>query len=129
MIPGKAAIIFLLDRYSKKGIYLIIKNLVVEFLDEVVEAEFDGFPAEVRAKTIRISNLIMEFGLPHIGMPYIKHVQDKIWEIRALQGRSLYIIGDDKKVIILRCFIKKTNRLPQKELNIARKRAKEIQNG
>jgi len=106
-----------------------MKNWVVEFLDEVVEAEFDDFPAEVRAKTIRISNLIMEFGLQNIGMPYIKHVQDKIWEIRALQGRSLYITDAGKKVIILRCFIKKTNRLPQKELNIARKRAKEVWNG
>jgi phage-related protein len=106
-----------------------MKNWGVEFLDEVVEAEFDGFPAEVRAKTIRISNLIMEFGLPNIGMPYIKHVQDKIWEIRAFQGRCLYITSTDKKVIILRCFIKKSNQLPQKELNIARKRAKEIQNG
>ena len=106
-----------------------MKNWVVEFLDEVVEAEFDDFPSEVRAKTIHISNLIIEFGLQKIGMPYIRHVQDKIWEIRALQGRSLYITDVGEKVIILRCFIKKSNRLPKKELKIARKRAKEIQNG
>jgi hypothetical protein len=68
-----------------------MEKWVVEFLNETVEAEFECLPAEARAKTIHISKLIREFGLPDIGLPYIRHVQDKIWEIRALQGRSLYI--------------------------------------
>jgi phage-related protein len=102
---------------------------VIEFLDQTVEAEFESLPAEVRAKTIHISNLIREFGLPNIGLPYIKHVQDKIWELRALHGRSLYITATGKRIIILRCFIKKSNKLPRKELKTAVKRAKEIKNG
>lgn len=106
-----------------------MKTWVIEFLDQTVEAEFESLPAEVRAKTIHISNLISEFGLPNIGLPYIKHIQDKIWELRALQGRSLYITTTGKKIIILRCFIKKSNKLPRKELKIALKRAKEIKNG
>ncbi|EMS80487.1 type II toxin-antitoxin system RelE/ParE family toxin [Desulfotignum phosphitoxidans] len=106
-----------------------MKTWVIEFLNQTVEAEFESLPAEVRAKTIHISNLIREFGLPNIGMPYIKHIQDKIWELRALQGRSLYITTTGKKIIILRCFIKKSNKLPRKELRIALKRAEEIKNG
>ena len=101
----------------------------VEFLDETVEAEFESFPAEVRAKTVQIINLIREFGLHNVGMPYTRPVQDKIWEIRALQGRSLYITASGKKILILRCFIKKSNKLPQKELKIAQKRAREVQDG
>jgi phage-related protein len=106
-----------------------MKTWVIEFLNQTVEAEFESLPAEVRAKTIHISNLIREFGLPNIGMPYIKHIQDKMWELRALQGRSLYITTTGKKIIILRCFIKKSNKLPRKELRIALKRAEEIKNG
>lgn len=101
----------------------------VEFLDETVEAEFESFPAEVRAKTVQIINLIREFGLHNVGMPYTRPVQDKVWEIRALQGRSLYITASGKKILILRCFIKKSNKLPQKELKIAQKRAREVQDG
>jgi phage-related protein len=101
----------------------------IEFLNETVEAEFERLPAEARAKTIHISNLIREFGLPNIGLPYIRHVQDKLWEIRAFQGRSLYITAAGKKVIILRCFIKKSKKLPRKELKIALERAGEIKNG
>jgi len=106
-----------------------MEKWVVEFLNETVEAEFECLPAEARAKTIHISKLIREFGLPDIGLPYTRHVQDKIWEIRALQGRSLYITAAGKKVIILRCFIKKSKKLPRKELKIAIKRAGEIENG
>ena len=106
-----------------------MENWTVEFLDETVESEFESLPAGVRAKTVHISNLIREFGLPNIGLPYIRHVQDKIWEIRALEGRSLYITATGRKIIILRCFIKKSNKLPRKELQIALKRAGEIKNG
>jgi hypothetical protein len=41
-------------------------NWEIEFLDETVESEFESLPAEVRAKTVHISNLIKEFGLPNI---------------------------------------------------------------
>ncbi|TVR02886.1 MAG: type II toxin-antitoxin system RelE/ParE family toxin [Desulfovibrionales bacterium] len=106
---------------------------LVEFLNDTVEAEFDSFPVEVKAKTVHISNLIREFGLPNIGMPYVKHVQDKIWEIRAAgkseQGRCLYVATVGKRVVILRCFLKKTQKLPRKELAIALNRAKELSNG
>ncbi|WP_084590936.1 type II toxin-antitoxin system RelE/ParE family toxin [Desulfonatronovibrio magnus] len=62
-------------------------------------------------------------------MPYTRPVQDKIWEIRAQHGRSLYITASGRKILILRCFIKKTNKLPQRELKIALKRAREVQDG
>jgi phage-related protein len=118
-----------IDNIAKMIYVLFMKQWTVEFLNQTVEAEFDRFPAEIRAKTVHISNLIREFGLPNIGLPYIRHIQDKIWEIRALQGRSLYITAASQRIIILRCFIKKTGKLPRKELNIALKRAGEIKHG
>lgn len=105
----------------------------IEFLNQTVEKEFDEFPTDIKAKVTHISKLIEEFGLPNIGKPYIKHVQNKIWEIRAhgkdKQGRCLYITTMGKKVVLLRCFIKKSQKIPQKELKIALERAKEIHNG
>ncbi|EFI32729.1 protein of unknown function DUF891 [Desulfonatronospira thiodismutans ASO3-1] len=101
----------------------------VEFLNDSVEAEFDNLPPQVRAKAVQISKLIVEFGPAGLGMPYIRHVQDKIWEIRASHGRCLYISATGRKVVILRCFVKKSNKLPKKELKIAFERAREIDNG
>ena len=101
----------------------------VEFLNDTAEAEFDVFPADIKAKVAHISKLIEEVGLQNVGGPYVKHVQDKIWKIRASQGRCLYVTAQVKKVIILRSFIKKSQKLPKKELEIAKIRAQEIQNG
>ena len=101
----------------------------VEFFNETAETEFDAFPANIKAKVVHISKLIEELGLHNVGSPYVKHVQGKIWEIRASQGRCLYITAQVKKVIILRSFIKKSQKLPKKELEIAKNRAQEIQNG
>ncbi len=98
----------------------------VEFLDETAEAEFDAFPVGIKAKVAHISRLIEEFGLQNVGGPYVKHVQGKIWEIRASQGRCLYVTAQVKRVIILRSFLKKSQKLPQKELDIAIKRAQEV---
>lgn len=105
----------------------------VEFLNNSVESEFDSFPPAVKAKIVHIAKLISQFGLPNIGMPYVRHVQDKIWEIRATgkteQGRCLYVAVAGQQVVILRCFLKKSGKLPRKELAIALKRAKELPNG
>ena len=102
----------------------------VDFLNNAVESEFDQFPADVRAKVVHISKLIAEFGLENIGRPYIKHVQSKIWELRApgkdTQGRCLYVTATGKRVVILRCFIKKSQKIKQKEIRIALERAKEV---
>lgn len=102
-------------------------------MNDAVEGEFDSLPVEVKAKTTHIANLIREFGLPNIGMPYVKHIHDKVWEIRATgkseQGRCLYVAAIGKRVVILRCFLKKTRKLPQKELIIALNRVKELLDG
>lgn len=102
-------------------------------MNDAVEGEFDSLPVEVKAKTTHIANLIRVFGLPNIGMPYVKHIHDKVWEIRAAgkseQGRCLYVAAIGKRVVILRCFLKKTRKLPQKELEIALNRLKELLDG
>jgi len=111
----------------------MVSQWTIEFLDDKVEKEFDQFPADIRAKVVHEARLIAEFGLPNIGEPYIKHLQEKLWEIRAKGkdgiGRSLYVTATGKRIIILRNFIKKTRKTPQKEIKIALQRAKEINDG
>jgi len=103
----------------------------VEFLDDRPESEFDEFSPEVQAKTIWIQNLIVEVGLPHVGKPYVEQLEDKIWEIRAEGkdgwGRSLYCTAHGRRVIILRCFKKKSNKTPRREIMIAKSRMKDIE--
>lgn len=102
----------------------------VEFLSEAVEHELDALPKEFRASFERIVHLIEIEGLHKVREPYIKHLQGPIWEMR-LKGRdgiarAAYVTVKDWRIVVVHDFIKKTQKTPRRELNIAPRRAKEV---
>ncbi len=102
----------------------------VEFLNEIVMAEFDALPKDMQASLARIADMIRDNGLTKTGMPYVRHLQDKLWEMRGRGkdgiARSIYVAVSGRRVVIVRSFVKKTQQTPQEEIKIALKRAKEI---
>jgi phage-related protein len=74
--------------------------------------------------------LLQEFSPRDLGSERFKHVEGKIWEIRlrARSGiaRALYVAVRAQTLTIVRAFVKKTQKTPQRDLEIARKRAKEV---
>ena len=104
----------------------------VVFLNEKVEKDTLNFPKGILANFIHIVEMVEEFGLS-LGMPYISKVEKGLFEIRAKGvegiGRSFFCTTKNKEIIILHSFIKKTNKIPLKEIKIARKRLKEYKNG
>ena len=50
--------------------------------------------------------------------PHAKHVEKKIWELRATYGgRVFYFIALGKKIVLLDGITKKTNRIPKTDLD------------
>jgi len=47
----------------------------VEFLNDIAEAEFDQLPTEIKAKIVRISQLIEQVGLLSVKEPYVYPVK------------------------------------------------------
>jgi len=104
---------------------------VVEFLDETVEAELEALPVDMKARFIRIATMISENGLTEVGMPYVRHLQDKLWEMR-MKGRdgisrALYVTAHEQRVVVVRVFVKKTQKTPTREIRLALERAKEVE--
>jgi phage-related protein len=102
----------------------------VETLNKTVEAEIKALPADMIARFVRISLLISTQGLEHIGEPHVKHLESKLWEIR-IKGkdgiaRAIYVTAKGKRVVVVRAFVKKTQKTPRSELALARERAKEV---
>ena len=100
------------------------------FLNAEVKAELDALAADVRASVERIVQLVQAVGLERVHEPYIKHLQDRIWEMR-LRGRdgiarALYVTVTGRRVVILRVFVKKTQKTPRREIELAQQRAKEV---
>ena len=59
-------------------------------------------------------------------MPHVKHLTGHIWEMRMKEARALYIKVQDERIVVVRVFIKKTQKVPQREIALARKRAEEV---
>ena len=102
----------------------------VETLNSVVDAELAELPADMRARFVRIASLIEEFGLEQVHQPHVKHLQGALWEMR-LKGRdgisrALYVTATGRRVVVLRVFVKKTQKTPSREIALAMERARQV---
>jgi phage-related protein len=101
----------------------------ITFYNEKVEQETLNFPPGILANFLHIAEMIEEFG-PALGKPYTASMGGGLFEIRSKGkegiGRSLFCLVRDKEIIILHSFIKKSQKTPKKELNLAKKRMKEV---
>lgn len=72
----------------------------------------------------------VEFGWP-IGMPLCRSLGGGLWEVRSnlTHGRIARVIFcvQGESMILLHGFVKKTQKTPQPDLELARKRQKEIE--
>ena len=78
----------------------------------------------MRARLARISELIESVGLLNVKEPHVRNIRSQLWEIR-LKGkagiaRALYVTAKEQRVVILRAFIKRTEKTPRGEIELAR---------
>jgi phage-related protein len=70
-----------------------------------------------------------EFSWP-IGMPLVRALEAGLWEVRSnlTQGRIARVLFciNEGRMVLLHGFIKKTQKTPQSDLNLALKRKREI---
>jgi phage-related protein len=97
-------------------------------LNETVELELNALADDLKARFVSIAKLIQDMGLPAVGAPHVKHIKDALWEIR-LSGRdgiarALYVTASGERVVVVRVFLKKTQKTPKAEIDLALTRAK-----
>lgn len=102
----------------------------VEPLNAVVRAELEALPDDMLARFRRIVELIQNHGLDRVHGPYIKHLDGQLWEMR-LKGRdgiarAIYVTAAGQRVVVVRVFVKKTQRTPPREIKLALQRAREV---
>ena len=102
----------------------------VETLNETVDAELSALPPDMRARYVRIAELIEAVGLPNVREPHVKHVRGPIWEVR-LKGkagiaRALYVAARGQRLVVVRVFVKKSQKTPGSEIDLALRRAREL---
>ena len=92
--------------------------------------EIEALSLKMRAKLEHILNLLQDYGPLYVREPYVKHLQDKLWEIRLKDkdgiARVIYILTNKKRIVLLHAFIKKTQKAPKEAFKIALKRMNEV---
>ena len=104
----------------------------VSYFHELVLNEVQSWPVDVLADYARLIELLTEHG-PSLRMPHSRAFGDGLFEVRPRGrsgiGRAFYCFLLGKRVVVLHAFIKKTQQTPDKDLNLARKRLKELLHG
>lgn len=102
----------------------------VETLSPVVDAEIEALPPSLRARLLRLMETVEAVGLEQMHEPHVKHVDGKLWELRAKASegiaRGLYVAVTGRRVVVLHVFVKKSQRTPPNALAIARERMKQV---
>ena len=78
----------------------------VELIAEA-ERELRALPPDIIARFLRVANLVAEHGPRQVGMPHIRHLEDKLWEMRLTGrdgiARAIYVARSGQRLIVLPC--------------------------
>lgn len=99
------------------------------FYSPRIAATVEAWSVGIRASFLRIAELMAQYG-PDLGMPHTKAMGAGLFEVRAKGregiGRAFYCSLIGERIVILHAIIKKTEKTPARELEIARARQREV---
>ncbi|MBI2642123.1 MAG: type II toxin-antitoxin system RelE/ParE family toxin [Candidatus Wildermuthbacteria bacterium] len=93
------------------------KNPIKEFLDSLEETQ--------QVKILRLFEYIEEYGLQAVAPHLKKVVGTLLWEMRILGKdniRIFYVVPEKNAVLVLHGFIKKEQKTPRREIDLALQR-------
>ena len=103
----------------------------IAYFHAKVLADIESWPVDILADYTRIIELLIEYG-PNLGLPHSRAMGQGLFELRPRgksgTGRAFYCFLAGQRFTVLHAFIKKTQQTPDRELKIARKRMKELNN-
>jgi phage-related protein len=103
----------------------------IKYYSEGVQAQILELPDTLAARYIVLTRRMLAIG-PNLGEPHTKAMGGGLYELR-LKGaegiaRVFYCTLIGRRIVMLHSFVKKSQRTPQHELEVAQSRLKEIKN-
>lgn len=106
-------------------------NWRISFYSARLQDEILELPAGLVARFLRYAERMEIYG-PDLGMPHTRAMGEGRFELRlkAPEGmaRVFYCTVVGRRIVMLHQFLKKSAKTPRKELEIARRRMKEVTN-
>ena len=93
------------------------------------EPELVALPADMQARFVHIAELLEEFGPQRVGLPHIRPLERKLWEMRMTGrdgiARAVYAAMHGRRLLVLHVFVKKTQTTPRSAIATALQRLKD----
>ena len=101
----------------------------IEYYSGKVQEDIYSLPESLQARYIHLSERMLVYGA-NLKEPHTKALEDGLFELR-LKGkegiaRVLYCTVIGYRIVMLHCFIKKTDKIPRRELETAKHRMMEV---
>jgi phage-related protein len=116
---------------TKINIFVLIRVMEYEirYYSEAVQEAILDLPDTLAARYVVLTRRMVALG-PNLGEPHTKAMKNGLFELR-LKGaegiaRVFYCTQVGRRIVILHCFVKKSQRTPARELNMAMSRLKEV---
>ena len=96
-------------------------------VDKEVEEFIDSLDEQTIAKVLRSIDFLEEFGYK-LGMPHSKKIARDIFELRIRGKRDVRIFYTFRRdrVVLFHAFVKKSSRLPSREINKATRKLEDL---
>jgi phage-related protein len=104
-------------------------DYAIEYYSDAVQAEILALPDSLAARYVVLTRRIAAVG-PSLGPPHTDVLGDGLFELR-LKGqegiaRVFFCTLVGRRVVMLHAFVKKSQKTPLREIEVARRRMKEV---
>jgi len=104
-------------------------NWNIVYYSSDVEERILTLPSGLLARYLRLTDMMIEHG-SNLGLPHTKALSNGLLELRLKNkegiGRVFYCTKVGKNIVMLHSFVKKSQKIPKKEMDIAQKRLREV---
>ena len=101
----------------------------IDYYDTKLERLLLRLPEGLLARYLHLTDLMIAFGA-NLGMPHTRAMGNGLYELRLKSregiARVFYCTVVERRIIMLHGYTKKSQKTPQRELQIARRRMREI---
>ena len=94
---------------------------VREYIGQLVREAAANKDSRVKATKIHEYMQALSVHGTHIGMPYVRHIEEDIWELRPTSDRIFFFCHKSDTFVMLHHFRKKTQTTPRREIEQAKR--------
>ena len=115
-----------------KYVNIRLVDYSISYYSASVQTEILNLPDTLAARYVVLTRRMLALG-PNLGEPHTKAFGDGLFELRlkGAEGIARVFYGTlvSRRIVILHSFVKKSQKTPRRELEIAERRLKEVKDG